>query len=330
MVAAEGYPEAPAHRRRDRTGSDRGRARDGVDVLHAGTGRSTATATWSPPAAGCSPSPRSAPTSPTPGRAAYAGRRPRSRSTAPTTAPTSPQESRHDDVARLERAVTVPTSATRYASRRAGRALVAGAQDRARAAALARRARGPARPRRRRARRRRSRPTRRSSTRSTWTRIAARERVTRHDVKARIEEFSALAGHEHIHKGMTSRDLTENVEQLQVRAVAASWSGTGWSPRWPGWPAAPPSTRDLVMAGRSHNVAGAGHHARQAVRHRGRRAADRATSGSTTCSRATRCAASRARSAPPQDMLDLLDGDADEAGRARAAGSPRTSASTGC
>src|SRR5919112_4464131 len=46
--------------------------------------------------------------------------------------------------------------------------------------------------------------------------IAARERVTRHDVKARIEEFSALAGHEHIHKGMTSRDLTENVEQLQI------------------------------------------------------------------------------------------------------------------
>ena len=29
--------------------------------------------------------------------------------------------------------------------------------------------------------------------------IAERERVTRHDVKARIEEFSALAGHEHIH-----------------------------------------------------------------------------------------------------------------------------------
>src|SRR5690349_6589335 len=49
--------------------------------------------------------------------------------------------------------------------------------------------------------------------------IAARERVTRHDVKARIEEFAALAGHEHIHKAMTSRDLTENVEQLQVRAA---------------------------------------------------------------------------------------------------------------
>ena len=49
--------------------------------------------------------------------------------------------------------------------------------------------------------------------------IRDRERVTRHDVKARIEEFCDLAGHEHIHKGMTSRDLTENVEQLQVRAA---------------------------------------------------------------------------------------------------------------
>src|SRR6476659_9237943 len=46
--------------------------------------------------------------------------------------------------------------------------------------------------------------------------IAARERVLRHDVKARIEEFNALAGHEHVHKGMTSRDLTEKVEQLQI------------------------------------------------------------------------------------------------------------------
>lgn len=47
--------------------------------------------------------------------------------------------------------------------------------------------------------------------------IAAREQITRHDVKARIEEFNELAGHEHVHKGMTSRDLTENVEQLQIR-----------------------------------------------------------------------------------------------------------------
>jgi adenylosuccinate lyase len=46
--------------------------------------------------------------------------------------------------------------------------------------------------------------------------IAEREKITRHDVKARIEEFNALAGFQHVHKGMTSRDLTENVEQLQV------------------------------------------------------------------------------------------------------------------
>ena len=47
--------------------------------------------------------------------------------------------------------------------------------------------------------------------------INDRERIVKHDVKARIEEFCDLAGHEHIHKGMTSRDLTENVEQLQIR-----------------------------------------------------------------------------------------------------------------
>jgi adenylosuccinate lyase len=48
-------------------------------------------------------------------------------------------------------------------------------------------------------------------------RIEERERVTRHDLKARLDEFSALAGVEHAHKGLTSRDVTENVEQYQVR-----------------------------------------------------------------------------------------------------------------
>jgi len=84
--------------------------------------------------------------------------------------------------------------------------------------------------------------------------IAERERVTRHDVKARIEEFNALAGHEHIHKGMTSRDLTENVEQLQIyrslelvrgRAVAVLNAIGNRAGEY----------RSLVMAGRSHNVA---------------------------------------------------------------------------
>ena len=83
--------------------------------------------------------------------------------------------------------------------------------------------------------------------------IEARERVTRHDVKARIEEFCALAGHEHVHKGMTSRDLTENVEQLQIRRslelvrdrmVAAVARLTERAAEHAG----------LVMVGRSHNV----------------------------------------------------------------------------
>ena len=83
--------------------------------------------------------------------------------------------------------------------------------------------------------------------------IDARERVTRHDVKARIEEFNAVAGHEHIHKGMTSRDLTENVEQLQIRSaltlvrdrtVAALAILAERSAEF----------SQLAMAGRSHNV----------------------------------------------------------------------------
>ena len=83
--------------------------------------------------------------------------------------------------------------------------------------------------------------------------IEARERVTKHDVKARLEEFSALAGHEQVHKGLTSRDLTENVEQVQVRdalalirdrMVAALARLAGLATTY----------RDEVMAARTHNV----------------------------------------------------------------------------
>ncbi len=85
--------------------------------------------------------------------------------------------------------------------------------------------------------------------------INARERVTRHDVKARIEEFCELAGYEHIHKGMTSRDLTENVEQQQIlaslklireRIVTVLVNLARLAVEY----------RDLPMAGRSHNVPG--------------------------------------------------------------------------
>ena len=84
--------------------------------------------------------------------------------------------------------------------------------------------------------------------------IAMRDLVTRHDVKARIEEFSALAGHEHIHKGMTSRDLTENVEQLQIRRgleLVRSRIVTTLARLIE----RAVEFSDVAMAGRSHNVA---------------------------------------------------------------------------
>ncbi|HAV12845.1 MAG TPA: adenylosuccinate lyase, partial [Opitutae bacterium] len=83
--------------------------------------------------------------------------------------------------------------------------------------------------------------------------INEREAITRHDVKARIEEFCDLAGHEHIHKGLTSRDLTENVEQLQIiqaleivrtKAIAALLKLAERAEQW----------KSLVITARTHNV----------------------------------------------------------------------------
>jgi len=84
--------------------------------------------------------------------------------------------------------------------------------------------------------------------------IAARERVTRHDVKARIEEFAALAGHELIHMGMTSRDLTENVEQLQVRQSLALVRDRAVA-TLARLARLATEHETTVMTGRSHNVA---------------------------------------------------------------------------
>ena len=147
--------------------------------------------------------------------------------------------------------------------------------------------------------------------------INAREKVTRHDVKARIEEFNALAGHEHIHKGMTSRDLTENVEQLQVRSslllvrdrmvvalarlarLAADHS-------------------ELVMVGRSHNVAA------QATT-LGKRFASAGEELLIALERVEQLLARyplRGIKGPmgtSQDMLDLLDGDTDKLAQLEAA-----------
>lgn len=84
--------------------------------------------------------------------------------------------------------------------------------------------------------------------------IREREMETRHDVKARLDEFCALAGHQHLHKGLTSRDATENVEQLltwtalthiegRVVAVLAQIADLA------------ATYADTVVVGRTHNVA---------------------------------------------------------------------------
>jgi adenylosuccinate lyase len=139
--------------------------------------------------------------------------------------------------------------------------------------------------------------------------IRRREQVTRHDVKARIEEFCALAGHEHVHKGLTSRDLTENVEQLQVRRsleiirdrlVSAAVRLARLAVEHSG----------LVMAGRSHNVAA------QATT-LGKRFASAAEEVLIALERVEELLdryPMRGIKGPvgtAQDMLDLLDGDAD-------------------
>ncbi len=83
--------------------------------------------------------------------------------------------------------------------------------------------------------------------------IRQRELVTKHDVKARLEEFAHLSGHQHAHKGMTSRDLTENVEQLQIhrslsiileKAIASILALADRAEQY----------KDLCLTARSHNV----------------------------------------------------------------------------
>jgi adenylosuccinate lyase len=86
------------------------------------------------------------------------------------------------------------------------------------------------------------------------TAIANRERTLKHDVKARIEEFNSLAGFELIHQGMTSRDLTENIEQTQILnslsliqdRIIALLNQLAVKAN---------EHRDLAIVGRSHNVA---------------------------------------------------------------------------
>ena len=140
--------------------------------------------------------------------------------------------------------------------------------------------------------------------------IAAREEITRHDVKARIEEFNALAGFQHVHKGMTSRDLTENVEQVQIlsslkiirdRVVATLVQLAQLAGEYAEQP----------MAGRTHNVAAQ-------VTTLGKRFATAANELLMAYQRITELIDRyplRGIKGPvgtSQDMLDLLDGDVDK------------------
>lgn len=140
--------------------------------------------------------------------------------------------------------------------------------------------------------------------------IAARERVTRHDVKARIEEFNALAGHESVHLGMTSRDLTENVEQMMIRSSLELVRGKAI--------ASLARLADLVVrysdtaiAGRSHNVAAQ-------TTTLGKRFASAANELLIAYERLDELIARfplRGIKGPvgtSQDMLDLFDGDTDK------------------
>ena len=137
--------------------------------------------------------------------------------------------------------------------------------------------------------------------------IDARERTTKHDVKARIEEFNALAGHELIHLGMTSRDVTENIEQLQIRdslllvrakVIAALANLADLSVRY----------SETAIAGRSHNVPAQ-------ITTLGKRFASAADELLVAFDRLNELIARypmRGIKGPvgtSQDMLDLLDGD---------------------
>ena len=148
--------------------------------------------------------------------------------------------------------------------------------------------------------------------------IAEREQVTRHDVKARIEEFNALAGHEHVHKGMTTRDLTENVEQLQIRlslelvrdrTVATATAGAeGGRARGAGaWPAArttSPRRRPRWASGSRPPPTSCWWRTR----------------GSRSCSSRYPLRGIKGPVGTAQDMLDLLGGDAGEAGASWSSG----------
>jgi adenylosuccinate lyase len=83
--------------------------------------------------------------------------------------------------------------------------------------------------------------------------IERREAELKHDVKARIEEFNALAGHQRIHLGLTSRDVTENIEGWQIkRSLELTLSSS--AQLLEELAKKIESYSDLAIVGRTHNV----------------------------------------------------------------------------
>ncbi len=80
-----------------------------------------------------------------------------------------------------------------------------------------------------------------------------REKRNGHDVTARLDEFNALAGHQSAHRAMTSRDLTESIEAVQIRdsllLVRDKLVSTAALMAYHAV-----ANDDLAMVGRSHNV----------------------------------------------------------------------------
>ena len=83
--------------------------------------------------------------------------------------------------------------------------------------------------------------------------IERREAELKHDVKARIEEFNALAGHQRIHLGLTSRDVTENVEGWQIK-TSLELTLSSSTQLLEELAKKIESYSDLAIVGRTHNV----------------------------------------------------------------------------
>jgi adenylosuccinate lyase len=83
--------------------------------------------------------------------------------------------------------------------------------------------------------------------------IERREAELKHDVKARIEEFNALAGHQRIHLGLTSRDVTENVEGWQIK-TSLELTLSSSAQLLEELAKRIESYSDLAIVGRTHNV----------------------------------------------------------------------------